>query len=54
MGIGAVPIGTDGVILGYVMYGGVLCAGPVGIDTELVGAVAGMVGIDWLLGMVKE
>jgi len=26
----------------------------VGTDTELVGAVAGTVGVDWLLGMVNE
>ena len=48
--LGAVPIGTDGVMIGYVCTGVLSGAVPVGMEGD--GAVAGVVGTDWLLGMV--
>lgn len=42
--VGAVPIGTDGVMLGYVCTGVLYGAVPVGIEGD--GIVAGVVGTD--------
>ena len=51
---GAVPTGDEGVMPGGVWYGWVPGAVPLGTDTGDVGTDAGVVGVVWLFGIVKE